>query len=169
MMSLAEPGGRMNRIIWTCGLLSAVILFVGGCSTASTKVADGTPQTSFPKLDDPICGAITLKIMDSIHIPHKPDEIPFNVWHQWYCVRSISKYGRATFVLLWEPSTYKLNFVIDRDGKVIKATTDPATYQEVIGGFAMFGQFDSISKEVQQALEKYGHQSFSVDVKLNRT
>lgn len=155
----------MGSIMTTVKGFAAVLLAVAlatGC--ASDKSSEG-PSPYFVKFDDPVCGTITLEILDAFHIPHAKDEIPVNVWRQWACVREINKWGRVTLVILWEPKNYVLTFDAGADGRVSHTLLDPPTYQEVIGGMVIHGRVDSLTHEGIKTLMRDGRLRFTLNVR----
>jgi hypothetical protein len=148
-----------GRNVFTGALVATLLLT--GCATEKTETS---PNISLVKFDDPVCSEITLEILDAFHIPHDKDQIPFNVWHQWACVRATTTLGRATLVLLWEPKGYQLTFTSDKDGRISGVGLDPGTYQEVIGGMVIHGRVDSLTDEGRKWLEKNGQLRFTVKV-----
>ncbi|MBU6510562.1 MAG: hypothetical protein KGQ73_10315 [Gammaproteobacteria bacterium] len=139
-----------------CGLAAV------SCSTDGYKNGLGW---SYVKFSDPVCGQITLEILDAFHISHKQNTIPFEVWNRWRCLRNTGDYGRITLVVLHEPKPYRLTLVFGKNGQVIQATTDPKTWQEVIGGMARFARYDSLTEAAHNLLAKDGSITFGFAVK----
>lgn len=143
-------------ILLGCGLIAAA------CASDTHK---NGPGWSYVKFTDPVCGQITLEILDAFHISHKQNTIPFEVWDHWRCLRHTGDYGRITLVVLHEPKPYLLTLVFGKNGQVVQATTSPKIWQEVIGGMAMHARFDSLTNASHYLLAKDGSITFGLTVK----
>lgn len=147
----------------------SVLLLVLGVSAAacSTVPVSNTNRVgwSYVKFTDPVCGQITLEILNAFHISHKPNTIPYEVYNNWVCIRNTQNFGRITVVLLHEPKMYRLTLVFGKDGRVIKATTDPIIWQQVIGGMAAYAQLDSLNSDAQNYFAKNKSIEFRFDVR----
>jgi hypothetical protein len=106
-----------------------------------------------------------MEILNDLHVPHDAYVLPYTVWKQWRCNRNVNKYGRITLVLLGEPSAYRLTLVVAENRRVIKATTDPKTWQEVIGSMAMEAWFDDLTPAGHSRLAKNGFITFTFEVR----
>ncbi|HKT31522.1 MAG TPA: hypothetical protein VJS89_03375 [Gammaproteobacteria bacterium] len=143
-------------ILLGCGLI------VAACASDAHK---NGPGWSYVQFTDPVCGQITLEILDAFHISHKQNTIPFEVWNRWRCLRNTSDYGRITLVVLHEPKPYRLTLRFGKNLQVNQATTDPKIWQEVIGGMAKYARFDSLTDTAHNLLAKDGSITFGFTVK----
>ena len=146
---------------WT--LLLGLGLTGSACSTVPESNSNATGW-SYVKFTDPACGQITLDILSAFHISHKANTIPYAVWNQWVCIRNTNNFGRITAVLLYEPKTYRLTLDFGKNGRVIKATTDPQIWQEVIGGMAVYARLDSLTTDGRNYLAQNDTIDFRFDV-----
>ncbi|MGH8282666.1 MAG: hypothetical protein ACRESE_02325 [Gammaproteobacteria bacterium] len=147
---------------------SAVLLGFGLIAAACSTVPKSSVNKmgwSYVNFTDPVCGQITLEILNSFHIPHKTNTIPYEVWNRWVCIRNTNKFGRVTVVLLHESKTYRLTLIFGKDRRVIKANTDPIIWQEVIGSMADYAHFDSLTSDGRNYLTKNDSIDFNFDVR----
>ena len=154
----------MWKKIYFPGLVLGLGLMATACSAIPSSHTNGIGWSDL-KFTDPVCGQITLAILDAFHIVHKPNTIPHEVWTRWACKRNTNEFGRITVVLLHEPKAYRLTLVFGKNARITEATTDPKVWQKVIGSMADYARFDSLTSIGQNYLTKNGSITFGFDVR----